>query len=219
MTRKRFNAACFDLDGTLVDTGPPHLEAERATVQAFGFEDLADDHPVTFGKGVVTGAHLIAEHYGIGNADEVLAEYFRQWKLIAEAGIDLLPGADAAVRSVAKAGIQLALVTSGERGYADEFLRISGLADVFNCSVTSEDVVELKPDPEPYLKAAETMGINAANCVVFEDSVAGFKAARAAGMYCVGVGQVALAAVGRAAPDLAVASFEELDLDRLLAST
>ncbi len=215
MTGHRFAAACFDLDGTLVDTGPPHLEAERATVRAFGFDDLADDHPVTFGMGVVIGARMIAEHYDLNSADEVLAEYFRQWKRIAEAGIDLLPGADAAVRSVANAGIQVALVTSGERGYADEFLRISGLADVFNCSVTSGDVVELKPNPEPYLKAAETMGINAANCVVFEDSVAGFKAACAAGMYCVGVGEVALNALGDGAPDLAIASFEDLDTERL----
>ena len=216
MTGIRFAAACFDLDGTLIDTGPPHVEAERATVRAFGFEDLADDHPVTFGQGVVTGAHLVAEHYGIGRADEVLAEYFRQWKRIADKGIDLLPGADASVRSLANAGIRVALVTSGERGYADEFLRISGLADVFSCSVTSEDVVELKPDPEPYLKAAEIMGINAEQCVVFEDSVAGFRAARAAGMYCVGVGEVALAATGDNAPEMAVASFEDLDIERLL---
>ena len=219
MTRKRFNAACFDVDGTLIDTGPPHREAERATVRAFGFDDLADDHPVTFGKGLIAGVQLVAEHYGLSSTDEVLAEYVRQWKRIAKAGIDLLPGANAAVRSVAAAGVRVALVSSGDRSSVDEFLRFSGLADVFNCSIAREDVTKHKPAPEPYLKAAETMGINAANCVVFEDSVAGFKAARAAGMYCVGVGQVALAAVGRAAPDLAVASFEELDLDRLLAST
>jgi len=184
-------------------------------VRAFGFDDLAADHPVTFGKGVIPGAQLVAEHYGIDSTEEVLAEYLRQWKRIAEAGIDLLPGAESAVRTVAGSGILVALVTSGERGYADEFLRISGLAEVFVCSVTLEDVVKLKPDPEPYLKAAETMGVAPSECVVFEDSVSGFRAARAAGMYSVDVGEVALQAIGDDAPDLAIGSFNDLNPDRL----
>jgi len=213
-----FKAACFDLDGTLIDTGPPHREAERAALRLFGVENLDADHPVTFGKGVVPGVKIIAEHYGIGSTEEILAEYLRQWKRIADEGIDLLPGAEAAVRAVAEAGITVALVTSGERGYADEFMRISGLADVFSCSVTREDVARLKPDPEPYLKAAEIMAITASECVVFEDSAPGFRSARAAGMYCVGVGEVAFAAVGDDAPDLAIASFEELNVERLFTS-
>ena len=142
-----FKAACFDLDGTLIDTGPPHRAAERVTVRAFGFDDLIADHPVTLGTGVIPGAQLVAEHYGIDSVEEVLAEYLRQWKRIAEEGIDLLPGAESTVRKVAGAGTLVALVTSGERGYADEFLRISGLAEVFVCSVTLEDVVKLKPNP------------------------------------------------------------------------
>ena len=86
---------------------------------------------------------------------------------------------------MAGAGALVALVTSGERGYADEFLRISGLAEVFVCSVTLEDVVKLKPNPEPYLKPTEIMGVESSQCVVFEDSIAWFKAARPAGMYSV----------------------------------
>ena len=184
-------------------------------MRVLGFDVLAVDHPVTFGRGVMAGAQLIAAHYGIAS-DDMLAEYLRQWKRIAEDGIDLLPGAGAVVRAVAGAGIVVALVTSGERGYADEFLRVSNLADVFSCTVASEDVANHKPHPEPYLKAAESMGFAASECVVFEDSAAGFRAARGAGMYCVGVGDTALTATGGDAPDLAIASFEELDVGGLL---
>ena len=56
MTSINFKAACFDLNGTLIDTGPSHRAAERATVRAFGFDDLTADHPVTFGTGVIPGA-------------------------------------------------------------------------------------------------------------------------------------------------------------------
>ena len=125
MTNPRFSAAFFDLDGTLIDTGPPHVEAERATIRAFGFEDLAEDHPVTFGQGVKPGAQMVANHYGIESAEALLNEYLQQWKRIAAEGIDLLPGADTAVRSVAAAGIRVALVTSGERPYADGFMKMS----------------------------------------------------------------------------------------------
>ena len=104
MTSINFKAACFDLNGTLIDTGPSHRAAERATVRAFGFDDLTADHPVTFGTGVIPGAQLVAEHYGIDSVEEVLAEYLRQWKRIAEEGIDLLPGAESTVRKVAGPG-------------------------------------------------------------------------------------------------------------------
>jgi len=107
MNNPRFTAAFFDLDGTLIDTGPPHLEAERATVQSFGFDDLAEDHPVTFGQGVKPGAQMVADHYGLPDAEAVLNEYLNQWKRIAAAGIDLLPGADATVRSVAATGMRV----------------------------------------------------------------------------------------------------------------
>ncbi|MDP6666799.1 MAG: HAD family phosphatase [Dehalococcoidia bacterium] len=212
----KFTAACFDLDGTLIDTGPPHRAAELATIRAFGFDGLADDHPITFGKGVIPGARIVTEHYGLGSADDVLAEYLRQWERIVADGIELLPGAEAAVRSLADAGLRVALVTSGESDYADGFLRISGLADFFSCSVTLENVTRLKPDPQPYSKAAELLGVNPSECVVFEDSQPGFTAALAAGMYCVGVGEIALSVTGDDAPHLATASFEELDLDSLL---
>ena len=142
---------------------------------------------------------LLPSTYGIDSVEEVLAEYLRRWKRIAEEGIDLLPGAESTVRKVAGAGALVALVTSGERGYADEFLRISGL----------------KPNPGPYLKPTEIMGVESSQCVVFEDSVSGFKAARPAGMYSVGVGEVALHAVGDDAPDLAIGSFNDLNPDRL----
>ena len=87
-----------------------------------------------------------------------------------------------------------------------------GLDDVFSGSVTLDDVSNLKPHPGPYLKAAELLDATPSKCIVFEDSIAGFVAARAAGMTCVGVGKVALAAEGDEAPDMAIASFEGFDI-------
>jgi HAD superfamily hydrolase (TIGR01509 family) len=208
----RFAAAFFDLDGTLIDTGPPHRAAEEATLREFGFEGLADDHPDTFGHGVVPGSLMVAEHYGINDSEGLLEEYWRQWNRVIADGLDLLPGADAAVRAVAASGSKTALVTSGDRKYADDFLKMSGLGEVFSESVTLDDVENLKPNPEPYRKAAGLLGISPERCVVFEDSIAGFLAARSAGMTCVGVGKVALEADEDVAPDMAISSFVGFDI-------
>ncbi len=215
MTSPYFSAAFFDLDGTLIDTGPPHREAERATLKVFGIDDLAEDHPTTFGHGVISGAQMVADHYRLESADAVLSEYLRQWKRIASEGIELLPGVEAAVRAIATSEIKVALVTSGERPYADGFIKMAGLGRVFDGSITHDDVSNLKPHPEPYLKGAELLNVDPIKCVVFEDSIAGFVAARAAGMTCVGIGEVALAAEGDEAPDTAIATFEGFDISNV----
>ncbi len=212
MVYPKFGAAFFDLDGTLIDTGPPHREAERATLRSFGFDDLADDHPDTFGHGVIPGSQMVADHYRLDDPGAVLKEYLRQWERIAAEGIDLLPGAEMAVRAVAASGIKIALVTSGERPYAEGFMKMADLTEVFSASVTLDDVTKLKPHPEPYLKAAELVGADQSKCLVFEDSLAGFAAVRAAKMLCVGVGQVALEAPDDLAPDMAIASFVGFDI-------
>jgi HAD superfamily hydrolase (TIGR01509 family) len=178
----------------------------------FGIDGVVDDHPDTFGHGVIPGSQMVAAHYGIDDPEALLNEYLGQWKRIAAAGIDLLPGADAAVRAVAASGSKVALMTSGERPYADGFLKMTGLDKVFSTSVTLDDVTHLKPHPEPYLKAAELLKVEPTRCVVFEDSIAGFLAAKAAGITCVGVGKVALEAEEDIAPDMAISSFVGFDI-------
>ena len=215
MTYPKFSAAFFDLDGTLVDTGPPHRAAELATLQVFGIDALADDHPDAFGHGVIPGSRMIADHYDLNDPEALLDEYLRQWKRIFADGVDMLPGAESTVRTVAASGIKVGLVTSGERPYADGFIKMAGLGDVFTTSVTLDDVSNLKPHPEPYLKAAELVGAEPSACLIFEDSIAGFKAARAAGIMCVGVGDVALSAEGDDAPDMAISSFVGFDITNI----
>ena len=212
MVYPKFSAALFDLDGTLSDSGPSHRRAEQAALKAFGVGQIAEDHPDTFGFGIERGLQMVASHYGIASPEDLFNEYVRQWEIVAANGFDLMPGAETVVRNVTNSGIKTALVTSGERPYADGFLRMTGFDKVFSTSITIEDVENSKPHPEPYLKAAEILGASPAKCIVFEDSVPGFLSARAAGMTCIGVGEIALNAEGVEAPDMAIASFVGFDI-------
>jgi len=214
MINPKFAAAFFDLDGTLVDTGPPHRQAELQTLNAYGIPEIAPDHPVTFGKGVMPGVQLVAEHYGIEDQEALLAEYVKQWHIVTANGIEMLPGARDAVTSAVIYGASVALVTSGDSKYANTFIEKSGLAESFSTVVTLDDVANMKPHPEPYLTAAENLGIQPGHCLVFEDSETGFVSTRAAGMTSVGVGAVAieLSESEERGPDMAIESFVGFDI-------
>ncbi len=99
-------------------------------------------------------------------------------------GVDIMPGAVELVRSIPEG--RWGVVTSGTRLLASARLRYGGLP-IPKILVTAEDVTNGKPHPEPYLKGAELMGVNPADCLVIEDAPAGIQAARAGGMKVIGM--------------------------------
>ncbi|MBO3662403.1 HAD-IA family hydrolase [Microbacterium stercoris] len=105
-------------------------------------------------------------------------------------GVVEIPGAGAFLASLAK--VPHALVTSASLPLAQARMSAAGLA-VPAVAITAEDVPASKPDPSGFLMAAEALGVDPADCVVFEDSYAGITAGRAAGMRVVGVGADAVA--------------------------
>ena len=185
MTSSSLKAACFDLDGTLVDTGPLHAEAERLALVALGVPEPVVDHPITFGAGVMPGMQMLADHYGLQSAQRVFDAYLPAWESVFETGLKPLPGADDTLRLLHAAGVPLALVTSGESEYVDKVLVHFDWAGLFAERVTMESVQSLKPDPEPYLLAAQLLGFEPAECIGFEDSISGLMSLRAAGLYSV----------------------------------
>lgn len=102
-------------------------------------------------------------------------------------GTKEIPGAVALTSTIP--ATQWTVVTSGTRELAQSRLRAAGITPPRRF-VAAEDVTRGKPDPEPYRRGAELLGIDPADCVVFEDAPAGIAAARAAGIgYIVGVGE------------------------------
>jgi len=78
--------------------------------------------------------------------------------------------------------IKIAIVSGGHRGYIEKLIDMLGIADYFDYIVTADDVPYRKPDPKPFLMAAEFLGIPPEDCLVIEDSYSGCQAARSAGM-------------------------------------
>jgi HAD superfamily hydrolase (TIGR01509 family) len=95
--------------------------------------------------------------------------------------LPLLPGAKEAVRRTA-AAFPLALASSSNREIFEEVLELAGLAECFRATVSSEEVARGKPAPDVYLEAARRLGVTPERCTAIEDSHAGIRSAKAAGM-------------------------------------
>lgn len=81
----------------------------------------------------------------------------------------------------------LAVATSSNRSGAMLSLKGAGLFDFFKDVITADDVLKHKPNPDCYLKAAQSLGFKPSDCIGIEDSASGIKAAKAAGLFVIGV--------------------------------
>jgi len=185
--RPEFLAACFDLDGTLIDTEPLHLKAERKMLREFGVEELRHDHPRLFGVGDGPGVSRLVDLYGLPSYHKALELQVGYWDELIATELALIPAAELALTMFEDAGVPMALVTSGDSEYVALVTQRIPIEAYFQIVVTADDVANIKPAPDPYLLAAEHFGIPPERVTAFEDSGFGVASAMAAGTHCVAV--------------------------------
>jgi len=100
---------------------------------------------------------------------------------------EILPGVERFLNELRKSDIKIALGSASKN--APMILERIGLTALFDSIIDGNSITEAKPNPEVFLKGAETLGVKPENCVVFEDAIAGIEAARNAHMHCIGIGQ------------------------------
>jgi beta-phosphoglucomutase len=176
------------MDGVIADSGPYHLAAWQESFGKRGIQFTAEDFKHSFG---LRNDNIIRNTLGKGLTQaEVKAiamakeEAFRR---IAGRKIKPLPGALELLKLIKKQGCSMAIASSAPTENIELVTGTLGIADWFHEIVTGHDVTEGKPSPQVFLLAARRLGAEPKNCIVFEDAVAGVKAAKSAGMYCVAV--------------------------------
>lgn len=177
-------AVLWDMDGTLVDSEKIWSVSLRDTARRLGGElsDAAREDMV--GSNMARTLGLLFDDLGLDRAPEpmVRAEQFltaRTGELFA-AGLPWRPGALDALRAVRAAGWPTALVTNTGRALTEMALQSIG-REHFTVSVCGDEVPRGKPDPDPYLRAAQLLGVAAGECLAVEDSPTGSLAAVRAG--------------------------------------
>lgn len=182
-------AVIFDMDGVIVHTNPFHAlafaEFFRKHQLAFNEEDFVEH---MYGK---HNSYIMTHFFGRPiKGDELLRMEEEKEALFREIyadKVDPILGFGDFLSELKAAGFLTGVATSAPRANLDLVAGKLGLAQNMGSMLASEDVIRHKPDPEVYLKSARRLGVDTAQCLVFEDSFSGVTAAKAAGTRVVGV--------------------------------
>lgn len=178
------------MDGTLIDSEPYWLRAEVSLVESFGGTWSEAQGLTLVGSGLWDSATAL-QNAGVSlHQSEIIDRLSADVRSQLEQSIPWRPGARELVAAILDAGIPTALVTMSYRHNA---LTISHAMakelgrEAFAVVVAGDDVVEPKPNPEPYLTAAARLGIDVNHAVAFEDSVFGAASAFSSGALTIGI--------------------------------
>lgn len=172
------------MDGVLIDSEPLHCRAFQDILALYGVQVTEEEYYATYlvysDREVLE--RLLPDVRGLDGA--VAAKERRYWELL-EAGVPAFQ--DGLVLLAKTEGWRVGLATGSIRREAELALRSLGIRERFRAIVAREDCGKGKPDPEPYLRAADGLGLPPRRCVVVEDAPGGVRAAKSAGMACVAV--------------------------------
>jgi HAD superfamily hydrolase (TIGR01509 family) len=208
----RAAAVLFDMDGLLVDSEPLWTVAEIELAEDLGGSWGDDIKTLIIGTRLDVAVPIILEWYDApsGPAEVEHATRFLLDRMVElfHDRLPLMPGALELVDGVRALGVVTALVSSSYRVLVDAALDSLG-RERFDATVAGDEVGDGKPSPEPYLRAAELLGVAAAHCVIVEDAMSGIASGEAAGATVVAVPWIA--PVEETARRPVVASLELID--------
>ncbi|MBI2712018.1 MAG: HAD family phosphatase [Bdellovibrio sp.] len=207
MQKSKIQTVLFDFDGTIVDTEPSAVKVVKACFKEWKLELTPEDASYVTGRTWESAFDYLLKKYSLPlerNAAE--AQVLSQYRTEVEKNLIQVPGSVQAIRSLSK-HFTLGLVSGSIRQDILEILSRLGLIDLFKVILGASDYEKSKPAPDGYLKAAQILGAAPASCLVFEDSEAGVKSGKKAGMWV-----VAITSTNHFGQDLSQADFHIPDL-------
>jgi beta-phosphoglucomutase-like phosphatase (HAD superfamily) len=176
----------FDMDGTLIDSEPTHYQAMVYAITHLG--GLIPENFMEQATGMsiedcykVLNTHAAVD-FSLAQLEQVKSVSYL--KLVST--LTTRAGANSALDLLSNRCVKMAIVSNSDRVIVDANLRAVGLNSPGLISVSRNDVVMGKPDPEPYLRAAYLLGAEPKNCIVVEDSIVGAMSGLTAGMTVIG---------------------------------
>lgn len=181
-------AVLFDFDGTLFSSERPRFEALRLALGAYGigitFEEYIHEY---IGYSMPDAANIIVARYGLPISPDRFAkereDIYLKW--MASNTPEPFPYAEDILNYLLKYGIDMAVVSGSHRSAVVEALERNSFNYYFRAIITLEDCLRAKPSLDLYLYALSALGIDADYSLAVEDSINGWKAAKAAGIRCI----------------------------------
>lgn len=179
-----YDALIFDMDGTLIDSMPAHLDAWEISCKYFGYEVEREFIHALGGVPSEQTARILNEKFGLNHDPKAVSQHkIKTWESLGR-----LPEIIEETVAVARdhhGKKPMGVGTGSKHQHAREMLAHTQIDHLFDALVASCDVQNGKPHPETFLKVADSLGVLPERCVVFEDTQIGLQAAHAAGMDCI----------------------------------
>ncbi|OPA81284.1 hypothetical protein BVG16_02915 [Paenibacillus selenitireducens] len=211
-------AVVFDFDGLTLDTESSWYESLKQVYTKYGVEFPEESFFQTVGtfdgdfkpyqflsnalQGTPDSESLKEEVHAIFH--DIMSQ-----KQLREGILDYL-------ESAKKLGLKIGLASSSTKSWVESYLRAYGIYEYYDCIHTSDDVSRVKPDPELYLLALRSLGVEGHEAVAFEDSLHGLHAAKAAGLYGVVVPNAVTHHLPFTTHDWKLASMADMSLAELI---
>ena len=206
------NYIIFDMDGVLLDSEPMHQEIIYETFQLEGIPfDKAYIQTLT-GMSAFPMWEKVKHDAQRSESVEELIKFHRDYffKRLPEVKVPLVPHVKDVLDKFKNEGKHLSLASSSGRKLIDIFTQQTNIAHYFEVIMSGDDVKYSKPNPEIFLKVAQWYGLPATQFTVIEDSTNGVKAAKSAGMQCVGFQNPLSGGQDLSQADLLIHSMQEL---------
>ncbi len=206
------------MDGVIVDTEPVHYFAYQQHFKHLNIQ-VPDEMYATFtGNSTKNVYQRIKEHFQLVHEVESLVGHKREIFNNAfdlKEDLHLLPGVRELIVELYDSGIQLVLASSSATVTIDRIFRRFGLYQYFTHIVSGEDFPKSKPHPAIFIKAQELSATPKEECIVIEDSTNGIKAAKAAGIYCIGYRSENSKLQDLTEADMIISHFNELSAEKI----
>lgn len=180
-------AILFDFDGVVVKSMESHYHGWRKALEEYGIDMSPEELYVLEGQGVEEVASQLVRKFNIPveERNNIIRKKIFYYDQVQKH--ELYPHFLDVLEWALEMELKIALVTGGDRERVIKALQAYGIDTYFKIIVTSKDVMNSKPSPEPYLKASELLDVEPQQCVVIENAPLGILSARNAGMKCIAI--------------------------------
>ena len=178
----------FDMDGVIVDSEYTYLESKTQILNEAGYDKPISYQYQFMGTTYEFMWQVMKDELGLPkDIQHYISEMNRiREEMIERDGVRAIKNAQQLIHKLVEEGYELAVASSSPKKEIVRNLTELGLMDYFKVLVSGEEVARSKPNPDVFLRAAELLEIDPADCIVIEDTKNGARAAKAANMYCYG---------------------------------
>lgn len=211
-------AVLFDMDGVIVNTEPLHYKAYHRMFEDLDIDVLEPMYASFTGQSTMAICRTLCNHFNLHLGPETLVDIKRDhFKHLfdTDTSLQLLPGVLDLIQEYYNNGLKLVLASSASMQNINNIFDRFNLNPYFLNKISGADLKASKPHPEIFEVAAHAAGHKPHECMVIEDSTNGIKAAKAAGIFCVGYNSLHSHDQDYSFADMVVEDFREIGYEKI----